>query len=91
MSPATTVGRANGRSISELMMFLPKNESRTSTHAIRVPKTALIAATSNDAASVSSSAATASGAVTAAQNASQPPFLVCHRRAEIGRSTITER
>ena len=36
---ATIVGSAKGRSISELTIPLPGNSSRTSTHAISVPKT----------------------------------------------------
>jgi hypothetical protein len=91
VSPATTVGRAKGRSISELTMPLPQKESRTSTQAIRVPNTALMRATSSAAPRVSLSAATASGAVTAFQKASAPPFCDCHRRAASGRSTITDR
>ena len=75
VSPATIVGSANGRSMSELTMPLPRNESRTSTHATSVPNTPLMSATSSDAPSVSLSAATASGAVTACQKASQPPFF----------------
>ena len=49
MIPATIVGSANGRSISELMIRLPGNSSRTRTQAMIVPKTALIATTIADA------------------------------------------
>src|ERR671910_951917 len=72
VSPATIVGSANGRSISELTTFLPGNSSRTSTHAISVPKNALTITTISDAISVSLSAATASGLVTAFQKPSVP-------------------
>ena len=73
--PATIVGSANGRSISELTIPLPRNSSRTSTHAISVPVTALITTTISDAISVSRSAATAWSLVTAVQNASNPPSI----------------
>src|SRR5690349_9506351 len=56
VSPATIVGSANGRSISEPMNRLPGNSSRTNTQATTVPITAPIAATSSDAPSVTASA-----------------------------------
>ena len=40
--PATIVGSANGRSMTELTSFLPRKSSRTSVHASAVPKNALI-------------------------------------------------
>ena len=95
--PATIVGSANGRSISELTMLLPRKSSRTSTQAISVPMTALIAATMNEAISVSFSAATACSLVTAVQNVIEPVLerLGHHRRerdqhdqAQIEPSTI---
>ena len=43
--PATIVGSANGRSISELRSLLPGNSSRTRTQAIAVPTTQLITVT----------------------------------------------
>ena len=61
MRPATIVGSANGRSMIALTMLLPGSESRTSTQAISVPVTALIATTISEMANVSFSAATASG------------------------------
>src|SRR5215204_1724375 len=66
------VGSANGRSISELTMFLPGKSSRTSTQAISVPNTALMSTTISDAISVSFSAATACGLLTAVQKLSVP-------------------
>ena len=71
--PATIVGSANGRSISELMIRLPGNSSRTITQAMIVPKTALIATTIADAPRVSFSAAIACGVVTSSQNEDSPP------------------
>ena len=46
--PATIVGSANGRSTSALTTALPGKWSRTSTQAISVPVTALIAATTSE-------------------------------------------
>ena len=54
-------------------MLLPGNSSRTSTHAISVPNTALMSTTTTDAISVSFSAATACGLLIAFQKLS-PPF-----------------
>src|SRR6266545_2575437 len=71
--PATIVGRAKGRSMSELTNPLPGKLSRTSTQAIVVPITALIATTISEAISVSFRAAMASGLVIAVQNAPIPP------------------
>ena len=73
MIPATIVGSANGRSISELTIRLPGNSSRTRTQAMIVPATALIATTIAEAIRVSFSAATACGAVTSSQNEASPP------------------
>ena len=82
MSPATIVGSANGRSMNELTMLLPRNSSRTSTHAISVPASALITTTITEAISVSRSAATACGLLTAFQNESNAAVerLEEHRR-----------
>ena len=54
---------------------LPRKSSRTSTHAVTVPSTALRSATAIDVDSVSFSAATASGLETASQKPSQPAFV----------------
>ncbi len=54
-------------------MLLPRKESRTRTHAITVPATALISTTTSETANVSFSAATACGSVTASQKAPSPP------------------
>ena len=69
-------------------MPLPRNSSRTSTQAISVPVTALIAATTAEAISVSFSAATACSFVTAVQNASQPVLERLATTAASGISTI---
>ena len=53
-------------------MLLPGNSSRTSTHAISVPKSALTSTTITDAIRVSRSAATACGLLTAVQKPSAP-------------------
>src|SRR3954453_3543436 len=71
--PATIVGSAKGRSMSALMTLLPRKRSRTRTQAMSVPATALIAATTSDAPSVSSSAARAGRLVAACQKAARPP------------------
>ena len=57
--PATIVGSANGRSMIALTTRLPRKSSRTSTQAISVPMTALIAVTTSEMSSVNRSAATA--------------------------------
>ena len=70
---------------------LPRKDSRTSTQAVIVPRTALISATAIDVQSVSFSAEIASGLVTTSQNPSQPPFVDSKTSAAIGRPTISER
>ena len=59
VTPATIVGRAKGRSMSELTTLRPKKRSRTRTHAMRVPMTALIATTTSETPTVSFRAASA--------------------------------
>ena len=86
--PATIVGSANGRSMTALTMLLPGNESRTSTQAISVPLTALIATTISEMANVSFRAATASGRVTAFQKLAQPSSNADATTAAIGMRTI---
>ena len=63
--------------MSALTNLLPGNSSRTSTQAISVPMTTLIATTPSETSSVSFSAATASGSVIASQNAPRPPSIDC--------------
>ena len=70
---------------------LPRNESRTSTQAVIVPRTALIRATAIDVPSVSFNAATASGLVTTSQNPCQPALVDSKMSAAIGSATISER
>ena len=89
--PATIVGSANGRSISEFTTFLPGKSSRTSTQAISVPATALIAATATAAMSVTRSASSAIGFVTASQNPDQPSSVERTTSAAIGMRTRTVR
>src|SRR3954453_23472805 len=86
--PATIVGSANGRSISALTSRLPGNSSRTRTQAGTVPKTALIAATSSDASSVSFSALTDWRLETVSQKCAIPPSVDFATTAARGRSTI---
>src|SRR5437763_7265693 len=83
------VGRANGRSISAFTTALPRNSSRTSTHAISVPITTLIRVTTTDTPTVSSSAARACGEVTSLQNWLSPPSSDFCTTAASGSSTIT--
>jgi hypothetical protein len=87
VSPATIVGSAKGRSITASTAPLPGNRSRTSTHAITVPATALTAAQSTAAPSVSFSAATASGLVTSCQKVSSPCDRELHTSAASGSRT----
>src|SRR5581483_1475182 len=89
--PATIVGSANGRSITAFTSDLPRNRSRTSTHAINVPKTALTSATTAAITSVSFSAATPSGLETASQKPEAPSSRDAHTSAAIGSATISER
>ena len=84
MRLATIVGRAKGRSISELTMPLPRNSSRTSTQAITVPATALISTTIREAISVSRSEYQACGLVIEFQNVSQPPSNALNTTAARG-------
>src|SRR4051794_10441611 len=86
--PATTVGSANGRSISALITRLPGNSSRTSTQATTVPKTALIAATTSAVSSVSSSALTDWRLETVSQKCAMPPSVDFATTAASGRRTI---
>src|SRR6476646_5358426 len=72
-------------------MLLPRNSSRTSTHAVIVPTTALTAATSSAAPRLSFRAATACGSVTTVQNWCSPSCREAQMSAAIGNSTITDR
>ena len=87
VSPATMVGRANGRSIRALTAPLPRKSSRTSTQAIRTPATALIAATTSETTSVSLSAETAWGLVIASQKPEMPSSKPLAATAASGIST----
>src|SRR6266511_864622 len=64
-SPATIVGKANGRSLSAFTTPCPTKRSRTSTHAVIVPTTALTSVTTSESPSVSFSALIASRLCTA--------------------------
>src|SRR3954447_13271570 len=86
--PATIVGSANGRSMIALSARLPRNSSRTRTHAMSVPKTALITVTSSDAVSVSFSALTDWRLETVSQKCAIPPSVDFATTAARGRSTI---
>ena len=70
---------------------LPRNESRTSTQAVIVPRTALISATAIEVQSVSFSAATASGLETTSQKPRAPAFVDSKTSAAIGSATISDR
>src|SRR3954463_6007355 len=88
VSPATIVGRANGRSISAFTAPLPRKSSRTSTQAISVPVTALITTTIADVMNVSFSAASACGPVTTSKNSDTPPSSDLTATAASGSSTM---
>ena len=90
-SPATIVGSANGRSMIALTTDLPANESRTSTHAMIVPNTAVVSTASVDIASVSLRAETASGDETTSQNPDQPRSAAFEATAAIGNTTMIRR
>src|SRR6478752_301236 len=86
---ATMVGSANGRSMSALTYLLPGKSSRTSTHAMSVPMTALSRATPTDTRSVVQMAAGATGAVTASQKPASPSSSEWTVSAASGSRTIT--
>src|SRR4051794_3215975 len=90
-SPATIVGRANGRSMIALTTDLPANESRTSTHAMIVLNTAVVSTASDAIASVSLRAETASGDETTSQNPDQPRSDAFDATAAIGSTTMIRR
>ncbi len=85
------VGKANGRSMIALTTLFPGNESRTSTHAMIVPKTAVVSTARVERIIVSLSAATACGDDTTSQNPLQPLPVDVQTIAAIGSTTITNR
>jgi hypothetical protein len=89
--PATIVGSANGRSISELTIALPRNSSRTSIHAITVPITMLTATTISEQATVSFRVDVACGEEIASQKPLQPRSVDFATTSASGISTITLR
>ena len=89
--PATAVGNAKGRSTSASRMRRPGNRYRTRTHASSKPNTALIKAPISDAPKERRSEASTRGAVTIAQNASQPSVADLKNVAESGIRTISDR
>src|SRR6476661_10951174 len=91
VSPATIVGRANGRSITAFTIDLPGKSPRTRTQAVTVPQTLLLSTTMKAAPKVSLSADTASGFETACQKASAPLLCDSQTRAAIGKTTTTVR
>src|SRR3954451_11809665 len=89
--PATIVGSANGRSITALSgarTIRGSPSSRTRNHAIAVPITALITATSSEQISVRISALTAWRLETACQNPLQPWSVDFATTAASGISTM---
>ena len=72
-----------------LTSALPRKSSRTSTHAISVPVTMLISATSAEIATVRISAARAAGAVIASHNSAGPPSSDLNTTAASGSRTMT--
>ncbi len=85
------VGSANGRSISEFTIHLPRNSSRTSTQAMIVPSTAFTTTTISEVTSVSFSAAHAWGLDTDVQKPSQPFSVDLATTAASGIRAITLR
>ena len=88
-SPATIVGSANGMSMSTSRARLPKNWSRTRTHAISVPMTTLTTVTSSAWVTVSRMAAAVCSLVIVCQNPLQPPSVAVTTTAASGISTST--
>src|SRR4051812_25503268 len=89
--PATTVGRAKGRSMSVSMIRLPGKVSRTSSQAMSVPITALMMPTISEATTVSLMVERASGVVMSAQNPAQPFSVAVRMTAPSGRITTKPR
>ena len=77
--------------MSALTMPFPRKESRTSTQAISVPATALIATTTSEATKVSFSEATAEGLETARQKLSAPFSVDFQTTAASGSRTMNPR
>src|SRR5688500_8765117 len=90
-SPATIVGSANGRSMMAFTTGLPAKESRTRTHAMIVPNTAVVSTASVDMIIVSFSADTACGDETTSQNPDQPFPVDRQMTAAIGSTTTISR
>ena len=90
-SPATIVGRANGRSMIALTTDLPAKSSRTRTQAMIVPNTAVVSTASVDISSVSFSAETACGDETTSQKPAQPLPVDRQTTAAIGSTTMSSR
>src|SRR4026209_2750989 len=90
-SPATIVGSANGRSMIALTRDFPANESRTSTQAMIVPKTAAPTPPRVPLIPDSFRAATACGEETTSQNPDQPSPVDLQTTAAMGSTTITSR
>ena len=91
MIPATIVGSANGRSITELTIDFPRKSSRTRTQAIRVPAKALTTTTPSDRSSVSLSALIARGFVISSQKMPGPSAPDWMTTAANGIRTSTDR
>ena len=89
--PATTVGRAKGRSTRAPTSRLPTKSSRTSTQAMINPATEFTAATPRAEKKVSFKAATDSGSLTAVQKAPRPPLSAVEQTAATGRRTRSDR
>src|SRR6188472_528529 len=90
-SPATIVGSANGRSMIALTRDFPANESRTSTQAMIVPKTAVVSTARVALITDSFRAATACGEETTSQKPDQPLPVDFQTTAAIGSTTTTSR
>ena len=82
------MGSANGRSMRVSSSVRPGSLSRTSTHAIAVPITMLIAATSSDETMVSFRVDAASGVVIAWKKPLSPSDCERHTTAANGISTM---
>src|SRR4029079_12357541 len=77
--------------MTALTSALPRKSSRTGTHAVIVPSTALIRTTTTAAPNVSLSAATASGLDTMCQKPCDPLFFDSQTSAASGRTTTMVR
>ena len=88
--PATAVGNAKGISIRPLIIIFPGNSYRTSTHAIKTPKTTLIIAAIHDVPILVANAYNTLGAVISRHHSSIGIVVANHTIDDRGINTNNE-